>query len=308
MDNYQQRFVALGSEVVLTLVSTSRSDAEVVFARLREEIEIFEVRFSRFRPTSELSYVNAEAGKRTAISREFVSLLGAALEQAKQTNGLFNPLILPKLQKAGYVGSWTDDPTTLKAPVYSHRRLANASEIQLGDDWVQLPAESALDFGGIGKGYLLNQLGQSVGEGFHGYWFSLGGDIVMSGRDKDNLPWAIGVQHATDLGRNIGSFGNNDGETLAVATSGVTKRRGVTGGKAWHHIIDPRTGESAATDLLTVTVCAGDATQADVLAKCAVILGSSEAWNFLKLHGVRGAIMQRMGDNSEVNVIKREMS
>jgi thiamine biosynthesis lipoprotein len=143
-------------------------------------------------------------------------------------------------------------------------------------------------------------LAELVPKSITGYWFSLGGDIAMAGRDASGEAWKIDVVHALVEDRMVGAFANDRGWSMAVATSGVTKRRGLTNGKAWHHIIDPRSGEPAKTDLLTVTVCDDDPTRADVLAKCAVILGSQKAWSFLEDQGVRGAILQQMSDNEGV--------
>jgi thiamine biosynthesis lipoprotein len=73
---------------------------------------------------------------------------------------------------------------------------------------------------------------------------------------------------------------------MAVATSGITKRRGAD----WHHLINPQTGQPAATDLLTATVSAPSATAADIYAKCMVLLGSKEA--HLLAPRVKQAILQ----------------
>jgi FAD:protein FMN transferase len=125
-----------------------------------------------------------------------------------------------------------------------------------------------------------------------GYWLSLGGDILCSGTDLGGRPWRIGVQDAFDPAKTAASFAARPGELLAVATSGVTKRKGVTRGKAWHHLIDPRSGEPAATDLLTATVTMPTATEADVYAKCLVLVGSAKAQDFAKRAGVQQAVLQ----------------
>jgi thiamine biosynthesis lipoprotein len=303
MENYQSSFRAIGSDIVLTVVSDDPAQAKVVFDELRAYIEDFEQRFSRFRPSSELSRINATAGQRTEASREFVALLKTAVSLSEATDGLFNPFILPKLQEAGYKGSWPTSHEQGEAPQYQERKVATVDMVLCGADWVRIPAATALDFGGIGKGYLLDRLAALVPNELPGYWFSLGGDILMAGRDATDEAWEVGVAHALIEDKQVGSFNNERGWSLAVATSGVTKRRGTNEGKDWHHIIDPRTGEPAETDLLTVTVCCEDPTEADILAKSALILGSKAAWPFLDRHKVRGAILQRMGDNEEVIII-----
>jgi thiamine biosynthesis lipoprotein len=65
-----------------------------------------------------------------------------------------------------------------------------------------------------------------------------------------------------------------------LATSGTDYRRWQLGGRWYHHILDPRTGRPAVTDVLTATVVAPSAARAEVAAKASLILGSQAglAW------------------------------
>ena len=58
-----------------------------------------------------------------------------------------------------------------------------------------------------------------------------------------------------------------------------------------HHLIDPRTGTSAVTDVVQATVVAGSASRAEGLAKAAVIAGSDDGLALLERAGVRGAVL-----------------
>ena len=53
------------------------------------------------------------------------------------------------------------------------------------------------------------------------------------------------------------------------------------GGRSLHHIIDPRTGRSTATDLVAVAVAAASAARAEALAKAAIVLGAAAGWDLL---------------------------
>ena len=131
------------------------------------------------------------------------------------------------------------------------------------------------------------------------YWLSLGGDIISSGFDTDNQPWKVGIAKAAVLQEPITVVVNASGEHQAVATSGTTKRRG----PHWHHLIDPRTGQPAKTDVLTATVVSESATAADVFAKCLAILGSSGAEAFAERHALAGALLQ-ITDHTGAGVIR----
>ena len=273
MMRLQQSGQALGCEVVLTLVVDSEPLGQEILASLRNKIHEFEKRFSRFLPNSELSEFNACAGQKVVVSTEFKRLLQASQELMRETNGVFSPFVLPALQRAGYVKSWTNPDAAVHAQtVFTDRRVvASFSDITYGKQWARIPAETAVDFGGCGKGYLLDELSvfldkQKLG----GYWLSLGGDIICNGHDSDGKAWEIFVSHATTPDETVGSA-NNSRQKTAVATSGITKRKG----QGWHHIINPATGKPAKTDILTATVVCSQAVCADVYAKCLVILGGA---------------------------------
>jgi thiamine biosynthesis lipoprotein len=292
MNRLQQSGYALGSDVLLTVLFDDITKAEATFKELWKQIKLFEEQFSRFLPNSELTHFNQMAGQRVKVSPGFKQLLQAAHDLCDFTGGLYNPFILPGLQRAGYVGSWPK-PDAPGDRDYRHRQTKVAtSKITLDGNMAQIPADTALDFGGIGKGYLLDELVSWLkSQKINSYWLSLGGDIICSGSDVDGRPWKIAIQAAQQKDK-VAGYIESEGPKMAVATSGVTKRRGVKDGKSWHHIIDPRTGLPAETDILTATVSVSKATEADVLAKCLVILGSRKGEEFIKQHDIASALIQ----------------
>jgi thiamine biosynthesis lipoprotein len=280
---------ALGSEVLLTLVGSDQAALEVLFEQLWHEVSLFEQTFSRFLEDSELSAVNRSAGLPVPVSPEFRRLAETARDISLATEGLYDPFMLPALQQAGYVGSWPSPAVSAPGLDYRDRKLASAKSMVLDPDTICIPAQTALDFGGIGKGYLLDVLAeQAVRAGCDGFCFSLGGDIVVQGCDVDESPWHVDIAWADDGDGTAAEVVNDDGGRLAVATSGTIKRRG----PGWHHLIDPRTGKPAVTDLLTATVMTSSATEADVYAKCLVLLGSAEATDFMERLRIDRAVLQ----------------
>jgi thiamine biosynthesis lipoprotein len=301
MIRLQQTDHGLGSEVKLTLIVKKESEAKQIFKSLWSEIKAFEERFTRFKTSSELSHVNSEAGVPTKISPAFRDLVLESKRLAEQTAGLYNPFVLPALQKAGYVGSWPSVEKYEEKLNYKNRSgLNKIDELDIKGNIMAIPSNSALDFGGIGKGYLLDKLADLV-EAKHvkDYWFSIGGDIICSGFNLENSNWKVGVAGALETSKLVGSIENTRGNRLAIATSGVTKRRGSN----WNHIINPKTGKPAGSDVLTASVSYSSATKADVFAKCLVIVGSKMAKLFLDDQLIEEALLQVKDDDS-VKVIR----
>lgn len=301
MQHYQE-CIALGSKTGISLVSNaSPTKIEKLYSKLWKEIFIFERRFSRFLPDSELSMFNKHAGIKQFISQEFHDLLTAAFTIAHETNGLYNPFILPAVQKAGYTNSRVLGHEQDSVDDHSHKTVTNIHNLELGKNWARIPYGTAIDLGGCGKGYLADQLSSKLPDIITGYWFSFGGDIAIGGLDDRQLPWSVTVENAMQPSTNIGTLTIN--HTSGIATSGTTVLNGEKSGKTWHHLIDPRTNQPAKTDILLATVKDSSSLRADVLASCAVILGSKQGVQFLKQKKVNSAIIQFKTSTGQTDII-----
>jgi thiamine biosynthesis lipoprotein len=134
-----------------------------------------------------------------------------------------------------------------------------------------------LDFGGVAKGWAAHQASKRLAADGAAL-VSAGGDIAISAAGADGQLWPVAIDDPFRPGEFI--------QTLmlgkcGVATSGTDYRRWKQGGRWSHHLIDPRTGQPAQTDVVTVTVIAPDALQAEMAAKTALILGSGPGLEWL---------------------------
>jgi thiamine biosynthesis lipoprotein len=299
LNNFTQSKVALGSDIDLTLVCNDIELAEKTFKILWEEISAFENRFSRFINSSELSKFNNLAGTKQYVSVEFIELLKLSKKYSSLTDGLFNPFVLPALQAAGYKESFIENKEVLAD--YSDRSFATYDNIKIGDDWAMIPYGTAIDFGGIGKGYLADKLSTITDDVvLNGYWLSIGGDIIAKGKDSNDSFWNIEVQSALNPEKNIARIKLKNADKIGVATSGVIKRKGKYNGKDWHHIIDPGTQSPVLTDILVTTVCLPSALEADIYAKCLVISGLKEFDRFSKNHKIYSSLVQYKNNKSDL--------
>ena len=290
---YHQTKLALGSDTTFVLVS-DRSESKVmeVFRELWSATYRFERQFSRFIPNSELSNSNRLAGSVIPITPEFYRLLHAAQKLAYVTDGLYNPFILPALQRAGYTNSFVPAYAEDTHDDVSNRRVVPIERMQLTLKSLTIPYGTALDIGGCGKGYLADQLAEmNIPDWVHGYWLSFGGDLIGSGYDADDKPWHVEIPSAASQDE-YPWYVETTGKQFAVATSGIGVRTGVKNGKSWHHIIDPHTLQPSETDVRMATVVHPSATKADVFASCAILLGSKAAPGFLEKHSVSAACLQ----------------
>jgi thiamine biosynthesis lipoprotein len=277
---YRNEFRAMGSKM-LALVDAKEEPS--ILLQVPEWFEQWEQILSRFRLDSELSQMNLHAGSVHRSSRVLWDVYQAARKAEAMTNGLVNPLVLPALLRAGYDKTF-DSLSARVVPAgpaagESYYReeldrsiLPNLVDLEVDSRrWsLRLPDGAALDFGGIAKGRCAEVAAQRLRKAGPAL-VSAGGDIAVTGARADGEPWMIGVEDP---------FGGEDFvETIyvergGVATSGRDHRHWWHGGVQQHHIIDPRTGVPANTDILTATVIAPDTVQAEAMAKAVLISGS----------------------------------
>lgn len=291
---------ALGGPITVSFYSdVAPRHADALFHEIWRRVYNFERKFSRFLPQSELTAFNKAAGLRLPISAEFKDILIKAKAMSLQTDGLYNPFILPALQRAGYTQSaalgYEHDPQEN----YTDRQMVPADQLIIQDDWASIPYGTALDLGGCGKGYLADQLAARLNlEPITGYWLSLSGDIAIGGTDAHGNSLSVSIQSAQDPASSSDWVIHTPIKHSGIATSGTFKRKNQQGQPSGHHIIDPKTGNSAMTDIQLATVCADTAFEADILASCAIILGSKNAMQFLKKQGVTSALLQGRDSNN----------
>jgi thiamine biosynthesis lipoprotein len=87
----------------------------------------------------------------------------------------------------------------------------------------------------------------------------------------------------------------------AIATSTKLRRAWARGGTVLHHLIDPRTGAPAESGLASVTVVAGDAWRAEVLAKAAFVAGPDEGARLIERAGATGLLVTDDGEVRELS-------
>jgi len=217
-------------------------------------------RLTRFEPHSEVSRLNASRGRWFAVSPELEALLHESLRAFEISDGLVNVAVLPALMAAGYTRDFAAGPTAA-SPAPQIPRLDEVLHLHPGE--ARLVRGGSVDLGGIAKGWLADRVAKDLGDNV---LVNLCGDLFARGGGENGEGWPVGFGDKTLLLKDMGA-----------ATSGTTKRAWAGG----HHLIDPRTGLPAKSDLSEVSVLASTATDAEIYAKVALLLGSRDAPTWL---------------------------
>jgi len=147
------------------------------------------------------------------------------------------------------------------------------------DNRVRLPRGMEIDLGGIAKGWIVEKAAHLLNAYADVCGVSAGGDILFIGHPQDGSDWDVYLEDPRDGAQMLTQLHIGSG---AVATSSVMKRTWSQGEKIRHHLIDPRTGEPAQTDWLSVTVISSSVIDAEVYAKAILISGRLGVTNLLK--------------------------
>lgn len=275
---HKLEFRAMGCQMLATVDSPSLpaelDDVPVWF-------EEWEQSLSRFRPDSELSNVNRQAGAPTRVSQVFADVFETATYAEKNSGGLVTPILLDALVQAGYDRSFNLlplRPTIAYADTLLCQPRLDEVSWDASTRTICLPHDLHLDFGGTAKGWAALRAAEKLAK-----WgpalVNAGGDIAVSDVQSNGRPWLVGVANPFNPSENIELLQLG---RCGLATSGRDKRRWLQGDRWNHHIIDPYTSQPAETDVLTATVVAPSVIEAELVAKTILISGSQTGMNWLE--------------------------
>jgi FAD:protein FMN transferase len=285
-DLYYIEFRAMGCKIEIRL-ETDANGLEFL-NKIPAELERYEAMMSRFRDDSELSNLNRQVGKWVKVSETLFTVIHQAKHGARRTDGLYNPLILHQMIANGYSGSFDaiHYPITQRTtPAISWMAIRLRSKTHE----VYLPFGSAIDLGGIAKGWASAEIADNLSK-YGACLVNIGGDITVRGAPSGQDGWEIDIDDPT-TGHLLTSLNLKD---TTIITSGVDYRCWTTSdGEHKHHIIDPQTGLSATTDVLTVSVIHPHAPSAEIFAKAVLLMQSEAGLKWLHQHWRTQALVVR---------------
>jgi FAD:protein FMN transferase len=291
---------ALGGSVRLVL--TRPEGLEAAWNAVEAILRDVDLAYSRFRPDSELSRVNASPEMTHRLSPLLTTAIAAALRAGHLTDGAVDPTVGEAMRGAGYDVTFADVPPRGPALNLVARPVAGWRLVRLSERerTVHLPAGIELDLGATGKGLAADLAAATAlaaaGPG-SGVLVSLGGDIATAGEAPAG-GWVI--QIGEDSGAPI-----SPGEEAvsirsgALATSSTTVRRWIRGEAVLHHILDPRTGLPAGGPWRTASVASRTCVDANLAATAAIVKGA-DAVAWLEATGLPARLVGTNGDVARI--------
>ena len=264
----------MGTRITVELWSDDKAKADQAIDALLEEMRHIDDSMSTYKPTSEVSQVNAKAADGPMrISKELFDLLTTAKEYSVITDGAFDITYA----SVGYMYDFRKHIHPDEAQIGKALPAVNFRHVLLDpkNQTVQFSQKGVrIDLGGIAKGYSVDRGIEVLKSlGFTRAYVSAGGDSRIIG-DRFGKPWMVGIRDPR----------KGEGQVItriplvdaAISTSGDYERYFEENGVRYHHIIDPHTGHSA-SKVRSATVIGPYATRTDGLSKTAFVLGPDKA-------------------------------
>ncbi|HEY7626632.1 MAG TPA: FAD:protein FMN transferase [Ilumatobacteraceae bacterium] len=275
----------MGSQTEI-LIDGSADLIAVGFERLRQ----LERTWSRFIPESELNRLQAWRGW-LECSDDLVAALQWCLRMHAETDGLFDPSIRTSLEHLGYDRTF-DDIEPSEEPAAAVGPAPGIAGLEIDGNRARIGPGLSIDLGGIGKGLAADIVADElIAAGANSAYVSIGGDIHAVGEPVDESGWNVPLLHPMS-GQPVAHHTLFAG---ALVMSTTALRRWRRGGVEHHHLIDPRTGKSAASDLVAVAVADQSAARAEALAKSAIIVGCAQGAALLRSADVKAWLISADG-------------
>lgn len=267
---YEASFFAMDTYMTVTAYG---ENAEAAVTDTQEKIISLEKLWSVTDKNSEIYAVNHSNGKTVELSGETAELLKFALYISDETDGALDCTLYPILTQWGF--------TTGEYHIPDDNILSDLLEdtgyekIKSDGNRVTIPQNMQLDLGAVGKGYAGDMAAAVLRQsGVRSALMDLGGNIHAIGSKPDGTPWRLGLRNPFGEG----SFATLEISNCAVITSGGYERYFTDEtGEEYHHILDPETGKSAHSGLVSSTIIGSEGRLCDGLSTAVFVMGLDKA-------------------------------
>lgn len=273
---------ALDTIISFELHAKYESSCDYLVNEAKDEITRLEDLFSTSISHSDIYRINHSNGEPVQVSEETADIIRTAREISRLTDGAFDISVYELVKLWGFDTKNYHVPTdkeieeTLKKTGYENIEITE-------DNVVTVKNGVKLDLGGIAKGYIMECIDTEIGSDwdFIGALINMGGmvDTMGHNRNRGDDKWIIGIEYPGSGGDYFATFYDRD-----ATTSGAYQRYFEEGGKKYHHIIDPKTGKPAESDLSSVTITNPCSSYTDALSTAFYIMGKDKTIEFIKNH------------------------
>lgn len=292
---YKRSLSMLGSPFEVTVVASDSISGINALDMAVGEVRRIENLISDWKPETEISAVNKNAGKQPVkVSREVFELVARSIKVSELTDGAFDVSYASMDRIWKFDGSMTAMPTP-EAILKSVEKVGYKKIILDEKNLTIFLREESMKIGlgGIGQGYIADKIKElMIRNGILSGIVNVSGDVSAWGKMPDGKPWTVGIVNPMNKNKIFATFPLVDS---SVETSGSYEKFVVFDGKRYSHIIDPRTGYPA-SGIVSVSVFSKQTEIADALATSIFVMGKDVGLDLInQLKGIECIIIDDQG-------------
>jgi thiamine biosynthesis lipoprotein len=297
---YKESRVLMDTFCTITVVSASKEKAQAAIHAGFAEIKRLETLLNYFSSDSEITGINLAAGmKPVKVEDDTLEIVSKTYNISEATYGVFDATLAPVIK----LWKFSKDPSRSSMPSKEEVKQAlklvgykkmiidrTASEVFLKDQGMEI------DLGGIAKGYAADKAVDAIkAKGINAALVAIAGDIKGFGANLSGQGWKVGIQNPRPETESEKPwediFAVLHLKDKAISTSGDYQRFFMKDGERYHHILDPETGFSAGSGLISVTVIAPEGYLADSISTAVFVLGAEKGLALMDSMGLDGVLV-----------------
>ncbi|MCW2094349.1 FAD:protein FMN transferase ApbE [Lelliottia amnigena] len=285
----------------VSIMNVDARRADELRAKIQSQLEADDQLLSTYKNDSALMRFNlSNSTSLWPVSEAMADIVTEALHIGYKTNGAMDITVGPLVNLWGFGPTKQPEKIPDQAQIDDARARTGLQHLtvinQYGQQYLQKDIPDLfVDLSTVGEGYAADHLAALMTqEGISRYLVSVGGALVSRGLNASEKPWRVAIQKPTDTQNAVQAVVDINGH--GISTSGSYRNYYELDGKRLSHVIDPQTGRPIEHNLVSVTVIAPTALEADTWDTGLMVLGPEKAKEVVRQEGLAVYMITREGE------------
>lgn len=285
----------------VSVIGVDEAKAEALRAKVQAQLDADDRLLSTWKNDSALMRFNHAADTRPwPVSEAMADIVTLSLRIGAKTHGAMDITVGPLVNLWGFGPDKQPVNTPDAQAIAAAKARTGLQHLQVinqsGRQFLQKDIPDLfVDLSTVGEGYAADHLARLMEqEGISRYLVSVGGALVSRGMNGEGKPWRVAIQKPTDRENAVQAIVDINGH--GISTSGSYRNYYELDGKRISHVIDPQTGQPISHKLVSVTVIAPTALEADGWDTGLMVLGPEKAQQVVREQGLAVYMIVKEGE------------
>ncbi|HCM7876992.1 TPA: FAD:protein FMN transferase ApbE [Klebsiella quasipneumoniae] len=285
----------------VSVIGVDEAKAQALRAKVQAQLDADDRLLSTWKNDSALMRFNLAADTRPwPVSEAMADIVTLSLRIGAKTHGAMDITVGPLVNLWGFGPDKQPVATPDAQAIAAAKARTGLQHLQVinqsGRQFLQKDIPDLfVDLSTVGEGYAADHLARLMEqEGISRYLVSVGGALVSRGMNGEGKPWRVAIQKPTDRENAVQAIVDINGH--GISTSGSYRNYYELDGKRISHVIDPQTGQPITHKLVSVTVIAPTALEADGWDTGLMVLGPEKAQQVVREQGLAVYMIVKEGE------------